>query len=1209
MKRFFTLLLCFFILTITSYSQERKINEDGKYEGIIRIKFNPMEHEKVDALNQRLLEAKEIKLKGQHDFVVTKIDNLDKVNQKFKAHKMRRVFRNAGKFEARHRKFGLHLWYELEFSSATPVSQLISEYQNVSEIVHAEGVHATRLVGSPLKNMKDIPIAPAALPSGTNDPRFGDQWHYHNTGQNNGTAGADISLLDAWQIETGNPDVIVAIEDGGIDFDHVDLAANMWVNTGEIPGNGVDDDNNGYVDDVYGYNFADDTGEIYVGDHGTHVAGTVAAVNNNGIGVSGVAGGSGNNDGVKLMSCNVFGSTNGGFAEAYTYAADNGAVISQNSWSYSWPYVYDQAVLDGIDYFIANAGGPGAPMDGGIVIFSAGNSDRDSRYYPAYYSSVMAVAATNKNDEKSYYSNYGSWVDIAAPGGEAETSNSDPTQVLSTKKDNTYGLFQGTSMAAPHVSGVAALIVSKYAGNITSTEVWNKLVDNADNIDNINGPYAGKLGSGRVNAYKALTDDDLPAIPSGLTATNVGQTSFTVEWNSVGGASSYDLQIREQGGSWQTFNTTGASYNYSSASAETTYEFRVRANNDVGSSSYSAIASVTTDAAPTAPDAPTNLAASDITENSMTISWDVVGDADSYDLQVKVSTASTWTMVENLTTNTYDYTSLNPETSYDFRVRAENSVGPGPYSAVESATTLAAPTPPATPTGLTASSITHNSMTISWNAVDDADDYDLQVKASSSSTWATIEDLTVASYEYTGLAASTSYDFRVRASNAAGASSYSTDQSATTLEEPSVPDVPANVNASNLTYNSFTISWDAVIDADDYDLQVRESGGSWQSFNTGSTSYDYTSASENTTYEYRVRANNEVGSGNYSEIGTLTTEPLPVPGTPTGLSASNISSSSFSLSWDAMEFANNYDVQIREQGESWELYSTSSTSFDYTSALAETTYEFQVRASNDSGDSEFTSIQSLTTLGESPTPEYCEAYGRETRYEYIDLVALADMSNPSGDDGGYGDYTGLTANLVPGNSYTINFSSAFKIRTYFTHWSIYIDFNRDGNFGNNELITSGYSFSSGTLAATFTVPGDAAIGNTRLRVMLKHGFSSSDPCAIFNQGEVEDYTVNLTNTAPASIVKASVLGESLTDTPVNIEFKIYPNPVKDFLTIYIHGNIHSKVRISSITGKTIKLLSLNQDHNTIDVSDLPSGMYFISLEDGQEVITRKLIKL
>ena len=181
-----------------------------------------------------------------------------------------------------------------------------------------------------------------------NDPRLPDQWHYQNFGKiGTSVAGADINLFKAWQTETGKNNVVVAIIDGGIDYQHEDLAANMCVNLEELNGApGVDDDHNGFVDDIYGYNFCTNSGTVYPHNHGTHVAGTVGAVNNNGIGVAGVAGGDGSaGSGVKMISCQVFdsrsGTGNGDFAAAIAYAAERGATIAQCSWGWSEPDYYE----------------------------------------------------------------------------------------------------------------------------------------------------------------------------------------------------------------------------------------------------------------------------------------------------------------------------------------------------------------------------------------------------------------------------------------------------------------------------------------------------------------------------------------------------------------------------------------------------------------------------------------------------------------------------------------------------------------------------------------------------------------------------------------------------------------------------------------------------------------------------------------------------
>ena len=381
------------------------------------------------------------------------------------------------------------------------------------------------------------------------------QWHYNNTGNiysQSTKLGADANVYAAWKLATGNPDVIVAVVDQGVKYDHEDLAANMWVNQAELNGTpGVDDDGNGYVDDIYGYNFITNSGELTFSTelmHGTHVAGTISAVNNNGIGVCGIAGGSGHNDGVKIMSCEILaksesGTSGAGIAgqiRAIKYGADNGAVICQNSWGYpagtisatDWTRGSYSAISRAIDYFTKYAGldengNQTGPMAGGLVIFAAGNDASNENCYPAADPGVVSVAATSYLGSPSYFTNYGAWVSMSAPGGDQQLSNSyGGVYSTSVAEDGTSGYegSQGTSMACPHVSGACALAISYYYGaqkrkGLTNEQLRQALLSSTQSVDRFcTGKYAyyyGKMGIGSLDTYKLLqTVVKMEAIPA-----------------------------------------------------------------------------------------------------------------------------------------------------------------------------------------------------------------------------------------------------------------------------------------------------------------------------------------------------------------------------------------------------------------------------------------------------------------------------------------------------------------------------------------------------------------------------------------------------------------------------------------------------------------------------------------------------------------------
>ena len=453
-------------------------------------------------------------------------EDMDRIAAELGATEVRRVFSDGGRFAERRRRYGLHLWYDIRIGDDVPVTRAAGDLASVPGVSHVQPVYRIRWADNPrvlpaeyLYTPVRAKFADGAAP--VNDPEIGKQWHYHNDGSAWAwKTGADINLFEAWEkFNAGRPEVIVAVVDMGVQYDHPDLAANMWVNEAELNGMpGVDDDGNGYVDDIYGWNTMRESGEIAPNSHGTHVAGTVGAVNNNGIGVCGVAGGTGEGDGVRLMSCQVFDTVESGKgAEAYLYAADNGAVISQNSWVYNNMAVLPQDMSDAFDYFIENAvrddtDGDGVndvqtgPMAGGILIFAGGNNDSSAIQQPAADPRTVAVTAMGPDYTKAGYSNYGVMADIYAPGGADGNDTSYPRecQVYSTDFGGGYVYMSGTSMACPHVSGVAALIVSHYGvghSDFTAEQLKERLLRSYRPVSEyVGAKYDGKLGVGLIDA-------------------------------------------------------------------------------------------------------------------------------------------------------------------------------------------------------------------------------------------------------------------------------------------------------------------------------------------------------------------------------------------------------------------------------------------------------------------------------------------------------------------------------------------------------------------------------------------------------------------------------------------------------------------------------------------------------------------------------------
>lgn len=417
---------------------------------------------------------------------------------------------NSIEIEGHHAASGLDLFYIARTAKVKDTEALMSRTRKFKGVVTAEPTLKVKISESIEKDIYPEYKQHLGSEDYVGDPLSYRQWDFFDNSK------VSINLDKAWSLERGNPNVIVAVMDCWIDHSHSDLSQNMWVNETELNGQpGVDDDGNGYVDDIYGYNFFNPESDL-PGSHGTHIAGTIAASNNNGIGVCGIAGGDGMNPGVRIMSIGINNPLSGkGFVEdwvvcrAFVYAADNGANIASNSWGGGDRV--SSLITTGINYFIDNAGSRhDSPMKGGLVVFAAGNDDWEVRNFPfndpeLKYESIVTVGSVTAQGVKSSFSNYGTWVDIMAPGGEHNGES-----IYSTEVDNKYILMNGTSMACPHVSGVAALILSKYqSSGLTPSAVKEILLSTAQDVYRYNAGrnFHGKLGRGIVDAYAALLDN------------------------------------------------------------------------------------------------------------------------------------------------------------------------------------------------------------------------------------------------------------------------------------------------------------------------------------------------------------------------------------------------------------------------------------------------------------------------------------------------------------------------------------------------------------------------------------------------------------------------------------------------------------------------------------------------------------------------------
>jgi serine protease len=468
-------------------------------------------------------------------------------------------------------------------------------------------------VEAAMRILKRLPFVDYALPNDVifaeatypNDEYFPEQWALDNTGQDSmfgawvgGVPDADVDAPQAWDVTTTS-DAVVAVIDTGVTLDHPDLQANVWTNPGEIANNNLDDDGNGYVDDVHGWDFANGDNDPLDGHgHGSHVSGIIAAVGNNGVGTTGVMWHG------KVMALKALADNGTGYladaVAALEYAVANGARVSNNSWGYygnGGEPAGHQALRDAIA--AAQAGNH-------LFVAAAGNDafDNDALADPHYPSSfdldnIISVAATDNTDALSYFSNYGATtVDIGAPGSDV-FSTWKYNCVFGTDCGYDYAWLSGTSMATPHVSAVAALVFGRHP-DWSYGQVRDRVFNTARPVAALDGITAT---GGVVNVSAALQEGGTPpAAPSALAATVVSHSQIDLAWtDNSGDEQGFQVERSSDQESWAFVASVGAAvttYSDTGLAADTTYYYRVRAYNLSGSSGYTNTASATTDIAP-----------------------------------------------------------------------------------------------------------------------------------------------------------------------------------------------------------------------------------------------------------------------------------------------------------------------------------------------------------------------------------------------------------------------------------------------------------------------------------------------------------------------------------------------------------------------------------------------------------------------------------
>jgi subtilisin family serine protease len=1107
----------------------------------------------------------------------------------------------------------LQAFYKIEFENIGQTYALMKELLALPEIALVEQKPIDRIVNTP------------------NDPSFaGLQWYLHK-----------INAPRAWALSTGSPSIMVAIVDNAVRTTHSDLAPKIVAGWDVADG---DADPNPPLSRTTNTRFS----------HGTHCAGIAAAATNNGIGMASI----GYNISILPVKCTRDNATDPDVIshgyEGIEYAINRGAHVISLSWG---SYRYSSFGQTLINRAVSN---------GIVVVGAAGNDNTSSKMYPGAFDNVICVGATDAQDKIASFSNYGSHIDVMAPGSNIYSATA--------TSNSSFATYNGTSMATPLVAGLAGLILS-YKPGTTPMGVKQCIKNSAININSINPGFSGQIGAGRIDAeaallcqppklecgFDAFEPNNFRTDAKSLTGTVQGYicpagdidwfrftlsapASFTVTLSNL--PADYDIQLYNannqllrESDNWSTMNERIIMTNVSPG----TYFLRISGYDGAFSmlSPYTLSLVIEGGASESCP-TPFINQTSNLTATTAQINWSGVSQAVSYTVQFKPQTSLSWQTITT-STNFFQFNALEPGTTYEFQVRSNCLNGAqSPFSNIGIFSTLGAAC--STPQGLIVTNVTRSSASFTWLASNGATSYNLRYAVVGTSNWVTVTANTNAT-TINNLIPSTNYQAQVQAICEASKtnSNFSPIVSFTTEGEVSLCSPPSKIWVSNILANSALVSWEPVAGVNFYSIEYREFGSNWQKLMTAQTSITLSALNAATLYEYRLQsfcANNATSP--YSITQSFTTLSGQSCATPSGLAASSVTGVSAVITWSESLAALNYEILYREQGTNNWLTATSSTNRVILTGLTpSTTYDVFVRAvcvnlaSGYSTLFNFTSasvslscqapsllgVSSITassaTISWSSAPsvtEYLVKYKAlgSNSWNNISLSSTSITLNNLQPQTVYEYQIDVICNSGQrASSVVANFTTlAAPILECVTPQNLrVVSVTNNSALINWNAVSAALSYNIAYRTQglnnwlTINVPSNS-VQITGLAGGLVYEVYVQAVCS---GGNLSSYTPPFTFNTPAL--------RSLQTLEDKFSLTLFPNPARRELTIFTENeNLNSaKIQICDILGKIIveEVLpsSYNNNAYTISIEDLPAGFYNMVLEKEAKRYVKKLQKV